>query len=69
VDSVQGHEWTVWCAQDVGGFLRGEGDDGEYAGPGVCDGVYNDLAMDFVAGRSVAFSGLVVKGGVGVYHE
>jgi hypothetical protein len=29
----------------------------------------NDLAMSFVAGRSVAFRGLVVKGGVGVYHE
>jgi hypothetical protein len=29
----------------------------------------NDLAMSFVAGRSVVFRGLVVKGGVGVYHE
>jgi hypothetical protein len=29
----------------------------------------NDLAMSFVAERSVASSGLVVKGGVGVYHE
>jgi hypothetical protein len=29
----------------------------------------NDLAMSFVAGRSVAFRGLVVKGGVAVYHE
>jgi hypothetical protein len=29
----------------------------------------NDLAMSFVAGRSVAFRGLVIKGGGGVYHE
>jgi hypothetical protein len=29
----------------------------------------NDLAMSFVAGRSVAFRGLVVHGGVGIYHE
>jgi hypothetical protein len=29
----------------------------------------NDLAMNFLSGRSVAFRGLVVEGGVGKYHE